>query len=165
VPRNFVTPFSLNPVIVGLATRALELATELMRKQAAAPALPDWPAVQSKFADATMDVELANLIMSTYAQRNDEVLRAGTPITEQDIAITRMRGSRAAALAKQAVEKIAAISGSKFVYDANPLQLILRDALTAASHRSSSWELAALSYCACLGGARGELARAAIRQL
>jgi len=76
------------------------------------------------------------------------VLRAGLPITEQDIAITRMRGSRAAILAKQAVEKIAAISGSKFIYDANPLQLILRDALAAASHRSSSWELAALSYCA-----------------
>jgi alkylation response protein AidB-like acyl-CoA dehydrogenase len=155
VPRNFVTPFSLNPVIVGLATRALELATELMRKQTAAPALPDWAAMQSKFADATMDVELANLIISTYAQRNDAVLRAGTPITEQDIAITRMRGSRAATLAKQAVEKIAAISGSKFVYDANPLQLILRDALTAASHRSSSWELAALSYCAGLGSTRG----------
>jgi hypothetical protein len=28
------------------------------------------------------------------------------------------------------------------------LQIILRDALTAASHRSSSFELAALNYCA-----------------
>jgi 3-hydroxy-9,10-secoandrosta-1,3,5(10)-triene-9,17-dione monooxygenase len=148
VPRNFVTAFSLNPVIVGLATRALELGTELMRKQAAAPALPDWPAVQSKFAEATIDVELANLIMSTYAQRNDEILRAGLPITQQDIALTRMCGSRAMTLAKQGIEKIAFISGSKFVYDANPLQLILRDALTAASHRSSSFELAALNYCA-----------------
>ena len=148
VPRNFVTAFSLNPVIVGLATRALELGTELMRKQAAAPALPDWPAVQSKFAEATVDIELANLMMSTYARQNDEVLRAGLPITDQDIALTRMRGSRAMTLAKQGIEKIAFISGSKFVYDANPLQLIFRDALTAASHRSSSFELAALMYCA-----------------
>jgi 3-hydroxy-9,10-secoandrosta-1,3,5(10)-triene-9,17-dione monooxygenase len=154
VPRNFVTPFSLNPVIVGLATRALELATEMMRKQASGPALPDWPAMQSKFADATLDVELANLILSTYAQRNDEVLRSGLPITERDIAITRMRGSRAAAMAKQAIDKIVAISGSKFIYDANPLQVILRDALAAASHRSSSWELAALGYCATLSAAR-----------
>ena len=151
VPRNFMTPFSLNPVVVGLATRALELATDMMRKQASAPALPDWPAMQSKFADATLDVELANLILTTYAERNDEVLRAGLPITEQDIAITRMRGSRASALAKQAIEKIVAISGSKFLYDTHPLQLILRDALAGASHRSSSWELAALGYCAVLG--------------
>ncbi len=151
VPRNFVTPFSLNPVVVGLATRALELATDMMRKQASAPALPDWPAMQSKFAEATLDVELANLILTTYAERNDDVLRAGLPITEQDIAITRMRGSRASALAKQAIEKIVAISGSKFLYDTHPLQLILRDALAGASHRSSSWELAALGYCAGLG--------------
>ena len=153
-PRNFVTPFSLNPVIVGLATRALELATELVCKQAATAPQPDWPAMQSKFADATMDIELANLIVSTATQRNAEVLRTGLPITEQDIALTRMRGSRACELAKQGIEKIAAVSGSKFVYDDNPLQRILRDALTAASHRSSSFELAGLSYFAELVGTR-----------
>jgi 3-hydroxy-9,10-secoandrosta-1,3,5(10)-triene-9,17-dione monooxygenase len=150
VPRHFVTPFSLNPVIVGLATRALELATELLRKQAAAPAQPDWPAMQSRFAEAMVDVELANLIMTTYGLRHDEILRSGRPISERDIAFTRMLGARASILAKQAVDKIAAFSGSKFVYDANPLQLILRDAVTAASHRSASWDLTALGYCAAL---------------
>jgi alkylation response protein AidB-like acyl-CoA dehydrogenase len=153
VPRNFVTPFSLTPVIVGLAVRALELATEMMRKQASGPALPDWPAVQSKFAEATIDVELAELMLSTYGRRNDDALRAGLPITEIDIARTRMRGSRVASVARQAVDKTVAISGSKFVYDANPLQLILRDVTTAASHRSMSWELAALTYCAALAAA------------
>jgi alkylation response protein AidB-like acyl-CoA dehydrogenase len=150
-PRNFVTPFSLNPVIVGLAKRAVELASEMMRKQASAPPQPDWPAVQSKFADALLDADLADLILTTHARRNDETLRAGAPITDQDIAITRLRGSRMSALARQAVEKIMAISGSKFLFDANPLQLILRDAVAAASHRSMSWELAALGYCAQFG--------------
>jgi hypothetical protein len=88
--------------------------------------------------------------MSTYSQRNDEVLRSGQPITEQDIAITRVRGSRASILARQAIEKIVAISGSKFLYDTNPLQLILRDAVAAASHRNMSWELTALAYCGAL---------------
>jgi alkylation response protein AidB-like acyl-CoA dehydrogenase len=151
-PRHFVTPFSLNPVIVGLATRALELATETLRKQASAPAQPDWPAIQSKFAEATLDVELANLIISTYGQRNDEVLRSGAPISEEEIALTRIRGSRAVILARQAIEKIVAISGSKFLYDTNPLQLILRDATAAASHRSMAWELTALGYCSALLG-------------
>jgi alkylation response protein AidB-like acyl-CoA dehydrogenase len=151
-PRHFVTPFSLNPVIVGLATRALELATETLRKQASAPAQPDWPAIQSKFAEATLDVELANLIISTYGQRNDEVLRSGAPISEEEIALTRIRGSRAVILARQAIEKIVAISGSKFLYDTNPLQLILRDATAAASHRSMGWELTALGYCSALLG-------------
>jgi alkylation response protein AidB-like acyl-CoA dehydrogenase len=155
-PRHFVTPFSLNPVIVGLATRALELATGALRKQASAPPQPDWPAIQSKFAEATLDVEMANLIMSFYGQSNDEVLRAGAPISEQDIALTRIRGSRAVILARQAIEKIVAISGSKFLYDTNPLQLILRDATAAASHRSMAWELTALGYCsALLGKANG----------
>jgi len=154
-PRHFVTPFSLNPVIVGLATRALELATESLRKQASAPPQPDWPAIQSKFAEATLDVEMANLIMSAYGQRNDEVLRSGARISEQDIALTRIRGSRAVILARQAIEKIVAISGSKFLYDANPLQLILRDATAAASHRSMAWELTALGYCSALLGKTG----------
>jgi len=151
-PRHFVTPFSLNPVIVGLATRALELATEALRKQASAPPQPDWPAIQSKFAEATLDVEMANLIISFYGQSNDGVLRAGAPISEKDIALTRIRGSRAVILARQAIEKIVAISGSKFLYDTNPLQLILRDATAAASHRSMAWELTALGYCSALLG-------------
>ncbi|PWT86249.1 MAG: hypothetical protein C5B56_12755 [Proteobacteria bacterium] len=153
-PRNFVTPFSLNPVIVGLATRAVELASEMMRRQASAPAQPDWPAVQSKFAEATLDVDLADLILATWSCRNDQILRAGGPITDRDIALTRLRGSRTSALARQAVEKIMAISGSKFVFDTNPLQLILRDTIAAASHRSMSWELAALGYCATLNAPR-----------
>jgi len=135
-----------------LATRALELATEALRKQASAPPQPDWPAIQSKFAEATLDVEMANLIMSFYGQSNDMVLRAGAPISEQDIALTRIRGSRAVILARQAIEKIVAISGSKFLYDTNPLQLILRDATAAASHRSMAWELTALGYCSALLG-------------
>jgi hypothetical protein len=102
---------------------------------------------------ALLDADLADLILSTHARRNDETLRAGTPITDQDIAITRLRGSRMSALGRQAVEKIMAISGSKFLFDTNPLQLILRDALAAASHRSMSWELAALGYCAEFGKA------------
>lgn len=62
-----------------------------------------------------------------------------------------MRGARLVSLSKHAIDQIVAVSGSKFLYDTNPLQVILRDALAAVSHRSVTWDLLATAYCGTLG--------------
>jgi alkylation response protein AidB-like acyl-CoA dehydrogenase len=155
-PRDFVAAFSLSPVSVGLASRAVELGADIVRMQSAAPATPDWVAVQSRFAEAAVDIDLANLVLSTYGPRNDEVLRSGGTITEQDIALMRLRGARLVRLSKHAIEQIIAVSGSKFLYDSNPLQIILRDALAAASHRGVNWELVSMTYCNSLRAGRAD---------
>ena len=150
VPRGFVTAFSLSPVIVGLATRALQLSTELLRNPGVA-SLPDWAPVQARFCEAAMEVDLANMILSTFGPRNDQLLRSGRDITERDIAHTRLSASYMIRLAKQAIEKLTYINGSKWLYDSSPLQTIFRDAAAAATHRSANWEMASLAYCASLG--------------
>jgi Acyl-CoA dehydrogenase, C-terminal domain len=68
----------------------------------------------------------------------------------------RLRGARLISLSKRAIEQIVAVSGSKFLYDTNPLQIILRDALAAASHRTVTWELVAMAYCSTLGRGRAD---------
>ena len=98
-----------------------------------------------------MEVDLANMILSTFGPRNDQLLRSGRDITERDIAHTRLSASYMIRLAKQAIEKLTYINGSKWLYDSSPLQTIFRDAAAAATHRSANWEMASLAYCASLG--------------
>ena len=107
--------------------------------------------MQAKFSEATIEVDLANMILDKFGARNDQILRSGRDISERDIAHTRLSASYMIRLAKQAIERLVYISGSKWLYDANALQIIFRDAAAAATHRSSNWEMASLAYCASLG--------------
>jgi 3-hydroxy-9,10-secoandrosta-1,3,5(10)-triene-9,17-dione monooxygenase len=150
VPRGLVTAFSLSPVIVGLATKALTITTEMLSTPAAA-SLPDWGSVQTKFSEATIEVDLANTILHKFGSRNDQLLRSGCDISEHYIAHTRLSASYMIRLARQAIDRLVQISGSKWLYDAHPLQIVFRDAVAAATHRSSNWELASLAYCTSLG--------------
>ena len=54
-------------------------------------------------------------------------------------------------LSMQAVERLAAISGSRWIFNSHPMQVILRDAMAGATHRSFNWELNARVYSQSIG--------------
>jgi hypothetical protein len=58
-------------------------------------------------------------------------------------------------LSKQAVERLCSISGSRWIFDGHPMQIILRDTLAGATHRSYNWESVAREYSQSIGIARG----------
>jgi 3-hydroxy-9,10-secoandrosta-1,3,5(10)-triene-9,17-dione monooxygenase len=149
-PRAIVTAFSLTPVIVGLATHALEIGTGLMQSPSLA-AQPDWGSVQARYSEAAIEVSLANTILDTYSTRTDRMLRSNQSISNADMAETRLYASYMNRMAHQAIDRIAYISGSKWLYDSNAFQIVLRDAKAAASHRSCNWEMASINYCTALG--------------
>lgn len=154
-PRQIVTAFSLTPVIAGLASHALKIGTKLMQSPSAA-SQPDWGSVQARYSEAVVEVSLANSILDTYSTRTDHMLRSGQPLTDADTAHTRLYASYMNRLAHQAIDKIAYISGSKWLYDSNAFQIVLRDAKAAASHRSCNWEMASINYCTSLGLGGGQ---------
>ena len=65
-PRRYLTPFSLSPVLLGLANRALALVMEGTRKKVAGGALPpDFDTLQLRVAETAADLDAANTLFDT----------------------------------------------------------------------------------------------------
>ena len=156
-PRRYLTAFSITPVIVGLANRALDLMTGTLRDRLRAGSVPDdFEIVQQKVAESAAEVNIVNLIFDTQLQRNVEALKAGGPISDADIAHNRLMASYMIRLAKQAIERLCSLSGSRWAFNTHPMQVILRDMLVGVTHRSYNWESIAREYSRTIGIARRE---------
>jgi alkylation response protein AidB-like acyl-CoA dehydrogenase len=154
-PRRYLTAFSITPVIVGLANRAIELTTGTLRNRlGSGPAPDDFEIVQQKIAESAAEISTVNLIFETQIRSNVEALDAGRAIGEADIAQNRLMASYMIRLAKQAIERLCSISGSRWIFNDHPMQIILRDALAGVTHRSYNWEMIAREYSQSIGIAR-----------
>ena len=155
-PRRYFTTFSITPVIVGLANRAIDITTDLLQSRLRAGAMPsEFEVVQQKLAESAAEVATANLILDTHLASSVAAVEAGEPIGEQEIARNRLMSSYMTRLAKQAIERLVTISGSQWVFNSHPLQVVLRDALAGASHRAFNWEINARAYSQSVGVAKG----------
>ena len=155
-PRRYLTAFSITPVIVGLANRAYDLTTDMLRSRLHAGSLPDeFEIVQQKVAESAAEVQTANLIFDSCLRKNVEALEAGAAIGDAEIAHNRLMASYMMRLSKQAVERLCSISGSRWIFDGHPMQVVLRDTLAGATHRSYNWESVAREYSQSIGIARG----------
>ena len=155
-PRRYLTAFSITPVIVGLANRAIDLTTDTLRSRLRSGSVPDdFEIVQQKVAESAAEVSTVNFIFETHLRRNVEALDAGGMIGEADIAQNRLMASYMIRLAKQAIERLCSISGSRWIFNNHPMQVILRDALAGVTHRSYNWEAIAREYSQSIGIVRG----------
>jgi 3-hydroxy-9,10-secoandrosta-1,3,5(10)-triene-9,17-dione monooxygenase len=155
-PRRYLTAFSITPVIVGLANRAIDLTRDMLTSRLHAGAPPDdFEVVQQKLAESAAEVETANMIFDTCLRKNVEALAAGAQIGAAEIAHNRLMASYMMRLSRQAVERLCSIHGSRWVFDGHPMQAILRDTLAGATHRSYNWESVAREYAQSIGIARG----------
>jgi 1-deoxy-D-xylulose 5-phosphate reductoisomerase len=119
-------------------------------------AFPDeFEIVQQKVAESAAEVQTANLIFESCLRNNVEALEAGVAIGAPEIAQNRLMASYMMRLCKQAVERLCSISGSRWIFDGHPMQVILRDTLAGTTHRSYNWESVAREYSLSIGIARG----------
>jgi 3-hydroxy-9,10-secoandrosta-1,3,5(10)-triene-9,17-dione monooxygenase len=155
-PRRYLTAFSITPVIVGLAVRALDLTTEMLQSRLRAGSAPDeFEVVQQKLAESAAEVKTANLILDSHLRQSVEALDANAVIGDAEIAYNRLMASYMMRLSKQAVERLCSISGSRWIFDGHPMQVILRDTLAGATHRSYNWESVAREFSQSIGITRG----------
>ena len=151
-PRRYLTSFSITPVVVGLAGRALDVITDMLRSRLRAGSPPDdFEIVQQKVAEAAAGVHTANLIMDSYTQRSVTALEAGETITEQMLAENRLMAEHMLRTARNAVERLCMISGSRWIFNSHPMQVILRDALAGSTHRAFNFEDNARIYAESIG--------------
>jgi len=155
-PRRYLTAYSISPVIVGLAQRALDVTTEMLRSRLRSGSTPDeFETVQQKVAESAAEVATAVMILDTRLERSNTVLESGADITDADIADNRLMASYMIRQARQAVERLCSLSGSRWIFNSHPMQVILRDTLAGATHRSYNWESIARDYSQSIGVARG----------
>ena len=146
-PRRFLTAFSITPVIVGLAERALTIVIEGTRKRiAAGMPPPEFDAFQLRLADAAADIDTARLIMDSTLQKAVARLSAGDTITLQDVLKHRFHSAHMVKIARAGIDRLCTISGSGWVFDSSPLQEIFRDAMTGATHRGMNYEILSKVY-------------------
>ena len=135
-PRGFLVPFSLPPVMFSLARRALAMVPASLRSRLSRGVrdLGESEVVQMQLAEAGAEIDLANLVLHTRRAESMALLDSGQPIRVEDTMRNRRDVAFAAEQIKRGVERLGEISGSRIVHDSDPLQPILRDVLTIATH-------------------------------
>jgi 3-hydroxy-9,10-secoandrosta-1,3,5(10)-triene-9,17-dione monooxygenase len=135
-PRGYLVPFSLPPVAFALANRALTLVPAALRSRLSRGVhdLGASEVVQMRLGEAAAAIELATLIMHTRRDESLAALATGRAIEAVEIVRNRRDVAYATRALRRGVEMLAELSGARTVYDADPLQPILRDVMTIASH-------------------------------
>jgi len=150
-PRRYLTAFSLSPVLIGLANRALELAIEGTQKKIAAGAPLELDTLQLRIAESAADLDAANTLLDAHLGRAMERIAAGDEIGERDIARSRMAGAYVGRLAQTATARLCMASGSGWIFNSSPLQEIFRDVTSGATHRAMNVEMLGKNYVRGLG--------------
>jgi alkylation response protein AidB-like acyl-CoA dehydrogenase len=145
-------------VIVGLANRALDLTTDMVKSRLRSGTIPDGiEIVQQKVAESAAEISTANTIRETHLRRCVETLESGAAGEATALMQNRLMASHMNQLAKRAIERLCSLSGSRWIFDDHPMQLILRDALAGATHRAYNWEATANDYSQSIGIKSGTL--------
>ncbi len=147
-PRGFLVPFSLPPVAFSLARRALAHVPAAIRSRLSRGVrdLGESEVVQMALAEASAAIEGAVLIMRTRRAESIAALEAGCAISAEDVMRNRRDVAYATDQLRHGVEKLADVLGSRVVYDNDPMQPLLRDIVTIATHSVVHRQMAMVPY-------------------
>ena len=139
-PRGVLVVFSLPPVAFTLGRRALAVAAAALsgRLSRGTTRMAESEVVQLRLAEAAASIEVASLILDTRRAQSLAAVAAGRPITPQEVLRNRRDITFGMRQIRDAVESLWELCGSRAVQDADPLQPILRDVLTIATHQAFS---------------------------
>jgi 3-hydroxy-9,10-secoandrosta-1,3,5(10)-triene-9,17-dione monooxygenase len=145
-PLSMFGKYNFCSVAAGIAEKALAVAVDHLKANRGTPrAKADQETVQMRLAEAAADIEMASRLIIESCRELDSVWERGEPFTEalklrQDrdicVLVWRMR---------EAVEKLTSLNNA-WIYDASPLQQLLRDIVVASAHRSANKEDSMLPY-------------------
>jgi alkylation response protein AidB-like acyl-CoA dehydrogenase len=145
-PRAAFAPLTLPPVLLSLAEQASALVAKVLAgrvsrgvKQA------DLETTQLRFAKGLTEIRAARTTLYAVCEESTRRSRAG----EWDstyLVSTRADLAFCCRQLREAVMGLCDLTGGSWAYNRDPLQQVLRDMLTASSHRIMQWESAAVAY-------------------
>ena len=147
-PRGFLVSYSLPPVAIALARRALELVCRDLstRISRGVTRMAESEVVQMVIGEAAAAIDSATLALHQGRDASTEAVSSGRRITEAEA----MRARRDMVYAQHqvgwAMERLCELSGARWVYDSDPLQEIRRDVMTILTHHAASRPAAFAPY-------------------
>ena len=147
-PRGFLVPFSLPPVAFSLARRGLDQVTEALRSRVSrgVRTVADSEVTQMRLGEASAAIDLAVLVLHTRRDQSIAALAAGQAIGPREIMRNRRDIAYATDQLRVGVQQLMELNGARTVYDNDPLQAVLRDVLTIATHSVVQLQLAMVPY-------------------
>jgi 3-hydroxy-9,10-secoandrosta-1,3,5(10)-triene-9,17-dione monooxygenase len=135
-PRGYLVPFSLPVVAFSLARRALEIVPAMLtaRLSRGVRDLAGSEVVQMALGEASAMIDAATLVMRTRRAESVARVEAGAAIAPEEIMRNRRDIAWATAQVHAGLRLLAETCGARVVYDKDPLQTILRDVQTIATH-------------------------------
>ena len=141
-PRYFLVPFVLPAVGFSLARRALSQVTEALKARTTAVS----DASHLRLGEASALIDSAHLIFTTRRDASVALLEADAPIPQGEVLRNRRDVVLAYQMLRQGVERLVSLNGARSVSDADPLQPLLRDFATIATHTVVNEEMGMVPY-------------------
>ncbi len=141
-PRYYLVPFVLPAVAFGLARTALSMVAESLAARGGARS----DVLHFRLGEAAARIESANLIFATRRAQSIARLESAEAIDEADVLRNRRDVTFAFRSLREGVEQLAALNGARTVYDNDPLQSVLRDVTTIATHIVLNEEMAMVPF-------------------
>ena len=147
-PRGFLVSYSLPPVAIALARRALELVCRDLstRISRGVTRMAESEVVQVVIGEAAAAIDSATLALHQGRDASTEAVSSGRRITEAEALRARRDMVYAQHQVGWALERLCELSGARWVYDSDPLQGIRRDVMTILTHHAASRPAAFAPY-------------------
>src|SRR5271168_5050393 len=156
-PRGFLVSYSLPPVAIATARRALDLVCRDLstRISRGVSKMADSEVVQMAIGEAAAAIDSATLSLHHGRDSSTEAVTSGRRITETEALRARRDMVYAQHQVSWAMERLCELSGARWVYDSDPLQEMRRDVMTILTHFAANRPAAYASYGAILLGRGG----------
>jgi 3-hydroxy-9,10-secoandrosta-1,3,5(10)-triene-9,17-dione monooxygenase len=147
-PRGFLVSYSLPPVAIATARRALDLVSKDLasRISRGVTRMAESEAVQMILGEAAAAIDSAMLLLHHGRDRSTDEVSSGRKITEAEALRARRDMVFAQHQVGWAIERLCELSGARWVYDTDPLQEMRRDVMTILTHFAASRPAAYSAY-------------------
>ena len=147
-PRGYLVSYSLPPVAIAIANKALEtvcrdLSTRISR---GVNKMSESEVVQMAIGEAAAAIDSATLLLHHGRDHSTAEVSTGRKITGAEAVKARRDMVYAQHQVGWAMERLCELSGARWVYDSDPLQEMRRDVMTILTHHAASRPAAYAPY-------------------
>lgn len=147
-PRGFLVSYSLPPVALATARRALatvcrDLSTRISR---GVTRMAESEVVQMTIGEAAAAIDAATLLLHHGRDSSTDAVSSGRKIAAAEALRARRDMVYAQHQVGWAMERLCELSGARWVYDSDPLQEMRRDVMTIITHHAASRPAAYAPY-------------------
>lgn len=147
-PRGFLVSYSLPPVAIALAHKALNTVCNSLvgRLSRGVTKVADSEIVQMTLGEASAAIDTARLLLHHGRDWTTNEVASGRKITEAEALRARRDMVYAQHQVAWAVDRLCEMDGARWVYDSDPLGAIRRDVMTILTHHAANRQAAMAPY-------------------